>query len=73
MKHLVEKRLDQSASSPVSVGDDDDSAFFYARYPHYTLRRTDPKLRAPAHDVDWWRVAEPRKGFLHRLLGLFKR
>lgn len=69
----MEKRLDNSVSTPVSGGDKNNPAFFWDRCTHYTLRRPDPSLFAPAHDVDWWRVSQPRKGLLHRLLGLFHR
>ena len=69
----MEKRLDNSVSTPVSGGDKNNPAVFWDRCTHYTLRRPDPSLFAPAHDVDWWRVGQPRKGLLHRLLGLFHR
>ena len=69
----MENRLDDSVSTPVSGGDKNDAALSWYRRPHYAVRRTDPKLLAPAHDVDWWRVGQPRQGLLHRLLGLFKR
>ena len=69
----MENRLDDSVRTPVGGSNKNDPPLFWDRCTHYTLRRTDPSLLAPHHDVDWWRAPKARKGLLHRLLGLFKR
>jgi hypothetical protein len=69
----MEKRLGHRVGVLVSRSDDHDPALFWQRRSHYTFRRPDPSLFAPPHDVDWWRVPEPRQGLLHKLLHLFRR
>ena len=39
---------------------------------HY-LRRVDANIDEARHDIDWWRVQEPRKGLLRKLVDAFKR
>ena len=39
---------------------------------HY-LRRVDANIYGACHDIDWWRVQEPRKSLLHKLVDAFKR
>jgi hypothetical protein len=73
MEHFMEKRLGHRVGVLVSRSDDHDPALFWQRRSHYTFRRPDPSLFAPPHDVDWWRVPEPRQGLLHKLLHLFRR
>lgn len=69
----MKQGLDNSVSTAVGGSNDDDPSLAWYRRTHYTVRRTDPKLRAPQHDADWWRAPQARKGIIDRLLGLFKR
>ena len=39
---------------------------------HY-LRRVDANIDGACHDIDWWRVQEPRKGLFHKFVHAFKR
>lgn len=61
----------------LNVGDVGQSANKYAsvagRHPHYIVRRVDACLSDACNDSDWWRIPDPPKGLLHKLLDTLKR
>jgi len=52
---------------------DDDGKPIPRPYTHCTFRRDYPQVSSPQHDINWWRVPEPRQSLLYKLLHLFKR
>ena len=37
------------------------------------IRRVDANIDGACHDINWWRVRNPRNGLLHKLVDAFKR
>ncbi|MFZ7337806.1 hypothetical protein ACLS0R_16305 [Comamonas jiangduensis] len=68
----MKERLNDLKVTGVRGSDKNNAPLGRDHRPHYTVRRRDPKLSAPAHDVDWWRAPQPRKSLFHRFLSLFK-